>query len=267
MATSISEDEQMLAAGYVLGDLSTSESTEFESVLAANPALQAEVYALQLAFDKLPQGLPQVSPPPPLKAKILDAFTAESNPPPTPAWEGNVGAEAAIDRSQSTIIEPKKTFPWGKIAAGIGLLICGLLAFDNFKLRQELQFAQQVDRQDLATVIQQPKSRLVALNNRDSQPVGNILFTPGKWQKVIVSAQNLPPLPVDRVYRMWLELTNGQILPCGEFKTDAGGNVFVKLNAKQDPPKGVKAKGVFVTIDRPDAPLAPTGERVIQGTI
>ncbi len=259
MSISISEDEQMLAAGYVLGDLSTSESTEFESILAANPALQAEVYALQLAFDKLPQGLPQVAPPPPLKAKILDAFTAESNPNPV--------ANSVPAIISEPIVEPQKTFPWGKIAAGIGLLICGLLAFDNFKLRQELQLAQQVDRQDLATVIQQPKSRLVALNNRDSQPVGNILFTPGKWQKVIVSAQNLPPLPVDRVYRMWLELNNGQILPCGEFKTDAGGNVFVKLNAKQDPPKGVKAKGVFVTIDRPDAPLTPTGERVIQGTI
>jgi hypothetical protein len=255
MPKSISEDEQILAAGYVLGDLSRSESREFESALVANPALQAEVEALQIAFDRLPAGLPQIAPPPPLKAKILDAFTAQSNPAFT---QVNV---------PETIYQTKQALPWAKVLTGIGLLIGGLLLFDNFRLRQELQFAQQVDRQDLATVIQQPKSRLVALNNRKNQAVGNILFTPGKWQKIIVSAQNLPPLPVDRVYRMWLELHDGQILPCGEFTTDARGNVFVKLNAKQNPPLGVKARGVFVTIDRPDDPLAPTGERVIQGTI
>ncbi len=255
MSRSISEDEQILAAGYVLGDLSRSESREFESALVANPALQAEVEALQIAFNRLPGALPQIAPPPPLKAKILDAFTTESN------------AEFTSANVSETITETKKALPWRKVWTGIGLLMGGLLVFDNFRLRQELQFAQQVDQQDLATVIQAPKSRLVALNNQQNQAVGNILFTPGKWQKVIVSAQNLPPLPVDRVYRMWLELNNGEILPCGEFNTDSSGNVFVKLNAKQDPPTGVKAKGVFVTVDRPDAPLVPTGERVIQGTI
>jgi Anti-sigma-K factor rskA len=259
MPSSISEDEQILAAGYVLGDLSTSESLEFESALATNPALKAEVEALQIAFNLLPQDLPQVIPPPPLKAKLLDAFTAESN------------SDLMLNSTPVAVPNPStettRKLPWSKVFAGIGLLIGGLLLVDNFRLRQELQLAQQVDLQDLATVIQQPKSRLVALSNRENKAVGNILFTPGKWQKVIVSAQNLPPLPVDRVYRMWLELNNGQILPCGEFTTDASGNVFVKLNAKQNPPTGVKAKGVFVTIDRPDAPLQPTGERVIQGTI
>jgi Anti-sigma-K factor rskA len=259
MVRSISEDEQMLAAGYVLGDLSAVESREFESALATNPALQAEVTALQAAFNKLPEGLPQYAPPPLLKAKIIESFAVEAVP------------ESTVNFSQQIVdktnLETRKTNLWLKALAGIGLIVSGCLLFDNFRLRQELQLANVVDRQDLATVIQQPKSRLVSLKDRTDRSVGNILFTPGKWQKVIISAQKLPPLPVDRVYRMWLELNNGQILPCGEFNTDANGNVFVKLNAKQDPPQGVKAKGVFVTIDRADDPLTPIGERVIQGTI
>ncbi len=46
-----------------------------------------------------------------------------------------------------------------------------------------------------------------------------------------------------------------------EFKTDAQGSIFVQLNAKQDPPKGVKAKGVFVDNRSANAPLQPTGTR------
>jgi hypothetical protein len=260
MSTPISESEKMLAAGYVFGDLDTLETREFESALSTNPDLWAEVFALQLAFNKVPQGLPQVAPPPGLKAKIIESFSASSTT-----------SSLAVHLPQQTVTEtvptPSKKFGWGKVVAGIGLLIGGLLSLDNFNLRQELQLAQRVNQQELASVLSQPKSRLLSLSDREDRVVGKVLFTPGNWQQVIVSAKNLPPLPVDRVYRMWLELVNGQVIPCGEFTTDNSGSIFIKLNAKQKPPAGIKAKGVFVTIDRIIDPLAPTGQRVIQGTI
>ena len=252
--------EQMLAAGYVLGDLSRLETTEFESALITNSALQAEVSALQIAFGKLPQGLTQVAPPPDLKAKIIESFTAVESIASSPV---NIPQPTAVEITPAV----SQVFSWNRILAGIGLVIGGLLAFDNFNLRQELQLAQQVNQQELASVLNQPKSRLVSLSNQEDRVVGNVLFTPGNWQQVIVSAKNLPPLPVDRVYRMWLELVNGQVIPCGEFKTDDRGSIFIKLNAKQQPPVGVKAKGVFITIDRPNDPLQPTGQKVIQGAI
>jgi hypothetical protein len=260
MSTPISEEEKMLAAGYVLGDLDTLETREFESALINNPALWAEVSALQLAFDRVPQGLPQIAPPAALKAKIIESFGASSST-----------SSQAVHLLQPTVIEtvptPRKKNIWGKVVAGVGVLIGGLLAFDNFNLRQELQFAQQVNQQELASVLSQPKSRLLSLSDRSDRVIGKVLFTPGNWQQVIVSAKDLPPLPVDRVYRMWLELVNGQVIPCGEFKTDKSGSIFIKLNAKQKPPTGVKAKGVFVTIDGLNDPLEPTGQKVIQGTI
>jgi hypothetical protein len=262
MANSISEEEQILAAGYVLGHLSASEITQLGSVLANNPELQAEVDALQVAYDQLPQGLPQFTPPPDLKAKIIASFATESTENPI--------FKPIIEPSTSTLTEivpaPNKLSNWSRVFAGIGLLIGGLLAFDNFNLRQELQVAQQVNQQELASVLNQPKSRLLSLSTQEGV-VGNVLFTPGNWKQVIVSAKNLPPLPIDRVYRMWLELANGQIIPCGEFKTDDRNSIFIKLNATQKPPAGVKAKGVFITIDKSNAPLQPTGSRVIQGTI
>lgn len=78
MAKSISEEEHMLAASYVLGNLTGSEIDRFEAALADNPELQAEVDALQSAYDTLPQGLPPVTPPPDLKSKIIESFAAES---------------------------------------------------------------------------------------------------------------------------------------------------------------------------------------------
>jgi Anti-sigma-K factor rskA len=260
MSVPISEEEKMLAAGYVLGDLDTLETKEFESALSANPALWAEVSALQAAFEKVPQGLSQIDPPLALKAKIIESFDANLS-----------NSSLTVNLPQPTVTEitptPKKVFTWSKGLAGIGLFIAGFLSFDNFNLRQELQLAQQVNQQELASVLSQPKSRLLSLSDRSDRVIGKVLFTPGNWQQVIVSAKNLPPLSVDRVYRMWLELANGQVIPCGEFKTDSSGSIFVKLNAKQKPPAGVKAKGVFVTIDLQNDPLEPTGQRVIQGTI
>jgi anti-sigma-K factor RskA len=257
MARTILAEEQELAAGYVLGDLNETELTEFEAILAHDLDLQAEVDALRLAFHNVPQGLDIVVPPAALQTKLLNAF-AEMPAPAVAPVAAPVAAPAAAARKVPT---------WGKALAALGVLLAGWLAVDNFSLRQQLQVAQQVKQQDLANILNQPKSRLVSLNTATNQVSGNILFTPGKWQQVIVSARDLPPLPADEVYRMWLELANGQVIPCGEFRTNAQGSIFVQLNAKQNPPKGVKAKGVFVTTDKANAPLQPNGTKVLQGTI
>lgn len=76
MANSISEEEQILAAGYVLGHLSGAEIMQFEAALAHSPELQAELDALQSAYGTLPQALSFVTPPPDLKAKIIESFGA-----------------------------------------------------------------------------------------------------------------------------------------------------------------------------------------------
>jgi Anti-sigma-K factor rskA len=254
MANSISEEEQILAAGYVLGHLSAAEITLFGVALANNPELRAEVDALQIAYNQLPQGLPQVTPPLDLKVKIIESFATELNSSP-------------IIQSSPVPLPKISKINWSGVFAGLGLLFSGLLVFDNFSLRQQSQAAQKVNSQDLASILNQPKSRLLSLRTTEDRIVGNILFTPGNWQQVIVSAQNLPPLPVDRVYRMWLELANGQVIPCGQFKTDDRNSILIKLNATQQPPQGVKAKGVFMTINKSTDPIQPTGQRVIQGTI
>lgn len=74
MVNSLSEDERMLAANYLDGNLSRLASAEFESRLAQDPDLKTEVNALEMALDRLLQSLPQVMPPPTLKSRIMAEF-------------------------------------------------------------------------------------------------------------------------------------------------------------------------------------------------
>ena len=73
------------------------------------------------------------------------------------------------------------------------------LATDNLRLRQRL--AHQAETERVASILQQPNSRLIALAGHNSDAAGTLLFTPGNWQEVIVSLGDLPPLPPEEIYR------------------------------------------------------------------
>ena len=238
----LSEEEEQLAAGYVLGDLTDAEVTRLEELLADNPALQQEIQAVQTSMDLLTQSLPTVQPPASLRAKIV--------------------ASPEFAPSSS-----RRSSPFIKVLAGLGAIALLLLSADNWRLRYQLGLAQQVSPDRVAAILQQPNSRLIALTGNDSAAAGTLLFTPGRWQEVIVSFGDLPPLPPDQVYRMWLALENGEIIYCGEFNTESDGSVFVRFTPPETPPEGVKTTELFVTIDASAESPDPTGTRVMQGTI
>ncbi|NJR71459.1 MAG: anti-sigma factor [Synechococcales cyanobacterium CRU_2_2] len=211
----------------------------------------------------------------------MAAFAATQPPEQTPA-------SGTLDLSFTGADLPQPPFPpatslypspWVKLIAAIAALAAIALGLDNLRLRNQLTVATQASEAiarnstpnplipSLASILQRPKSRLVALQNADASLSGTLLFTPGQWQEVVVAFGNLPPLPPDQVYRMWLEMANGEVLPCGEFQPDATGQVFLKLTPPKTPQKGVKATGIFVTIDARQAPLQPTANRLLSGTI
>ena len=142
------------------------------------------------------------------------------------------------------------------------------LGADNWRLRSQLQLAQNEEAQRVASIMQNPGSRLVALQGEGDAPAaGTLLFTAGNWQEVIVSLGNLPPLPPDQVYRMWLTLENGEFIFCGEFRPGDEGSTFIRLLPPEQPPEGVKTTGIIVTADSVDSPLSPDGPQIVQGTI
>jgi hypothetical protein len=260
----VPDDMQDQAAGYVLGDLDPVERQQFEQKLRQDSNLQAIVGSLQDSFGRLAQASPLQAAPAGLGDRILAAFEQSQA----------IEASAPIVQKKLHTKRPGfKALQAALLAAGLATI--GWLGLDNWNLRtalvtteKTLQAATQSSNQStsVAGLLQRPTSKLVALKSAKSA-AGTMLFTPGKWQQVVLSLDNLPPLPPDQIYRMWLQLADGQVLPCGEFVPNSSGGVFVTLSPSKLPPKGVKATGVLVTIETSTAPLKPTGTTVLTGSI
>lgn len=244
MSNSLSDEEKMLAAGYILGDLTSDETARLETLMAEKVDVLKEVQALQTSYELIPQSLSIVSPP----AHVRETITAGLSPVPLVRQPTSGPARLGL-----------------KILLGLATLASLLLAADNFRLRGQL--AQDIEPDRVASILQQPNSRLISLTGNDSAAAGTLLFTPGNWNEVIVSLGDLPPLPPDQIYRMWLELENGEVIYCGEFNTGSDGSVFVRFTPLETPPTGVKATELFVTIDAAEASPSAVGERIMQGAI
>ncbi len=237
---------QELAAGYVLDALEPSEIELVERLMLENPALRQEVRELQMVLGGLALDVPQLQPPAHLRARVLQSS----------------------EIAPQVVAVPAKKRNWSIVVAISALIAAAALSLDNLRLRQDLNFAQQKTPERVANLLQRPNSKLIALTAQaTAKGGGTVLFTPGKWQEVVVSVKNLPPLPPKQVYRLWLTLNNQQTIYCGEFRTDRQGNASQPISPPQVPPVGTKATGLFVTVDREDAPALPTGTRIISGEI
>ena len=90
----INEQQQELASLHAVGALTVDEQAQFEAELRRNAELRALVHNLQRAADLLAITSPAISPPLPLKHKVLariDAIEAAKNPspkPPLPVFAG-----------------------------------------------------------------------------------------------------------------------------------------------------------------------------------
>lgn len=277
---------RQLTAGYVLGDLSRSEDLELQQAWSDYPTLRREARQLQEVLELLPYALPEVAPPAHLRATILRVLEEDST---IPAEEEALGTvrqssselRSVSPRSSLPLTSPRTSpprplaysqpmgVPWGKLMAAVAATVALVLGFDNVRLRQSLQLAQ-TDPQKVASILQQPNTRLVSLTSTssDSAAAGSVVFVPGQWQEVVLALGDLPPLPPDQVYRLWLTLDNGTTIPCGEFTSSPRlGGVIVTLNPPETPPPGTKAKGLFVTADLSTSPLQPRGPKLLSGQI
>lgn len=164
-------------------------------------------------------------------------------------------------------------FPVTAFATVILVVIGGLLAFENRRLRQNLResqssFAllQSKAARDRAVVelLTSPDTLRVILASGTPRvlPEGKAFYHPQKG--LLFYSANLPALPANQTYQLWLVPAKGNPISAGTFEVDTRGNGQVLLPSL---PAGVPAAAFAVTIEPSGGVPQPTGPKILIGTV
>jgi anti-sigma-K factor RskA len=93
------------------------------------------------------------------------------------------------------------------------------------------------------------------------QPQGKAIYVRDR-ASLIFLASNMPVLPPQKAYELWLIPTNGSPIPAGVFKPDARGSATV---VEPPLPAGVEAKTFAITVEPEQGSSTPTMPIVMMG--
>ena len=234
------------AADYVAGNLSDAEADEFARLMMDDPELQAEVNQLEKTVGLVLDELPLMAPPPQLREAIL--------------------AQAEIP-VETPVVKPQRVPTWawvlGALAAGTTVLSLALglsnhrLRLANQQLQQELIAAMPAQQAQL--ILQQPTTRFYDFEGTDNAADAfGTMIVDTDGLKAAIAFQNLPPLPSDETYALWVR-HQGQYVPCGEFQTGQDGTVFATLPMPPVYQSRPWVTDVIVTVEPASLPAQPTG--------
>jgi anti-sigma-K factor RskA len=243
---------------HALGALEGEERTALERHLDTCSACRLELD--QLRGDMALMATATAGPKPPQRSRqrLLDAITKEPRVP--------------------TVVPGRTGFNWwaafGWAAAAAMFLVVVQLRKENFELRESAnrlaqltgqQTVELANAQRVMDTLTAPDTQAVTLvaAKGPPQPQGKAFYLRNKSGLVFV-ANNLPPLPPDKIYELWLIPPGAAPIAAGLFKPDARGNATV-VNPPGLPP-GVEAKTFAVTLEPATGSHdAPRGTGVMQG--
>lgn len=94
------------------------------------------------------------------------------------------------------------------------------------------------------------------------QPQVKAIYVRGNGTLVFL-ASNMPQLPPQKTYELWLIPTSGAPIPAGIFRPDSHGSATV---VKPPLPAGIEAKTFAITIEPEAGSSAPTSQPITVGT-
>ena len=134
------------------------------------------------------------------------------------------------------------------------------------KLRNEFS-SQEVElnrTRDVVATLTAPDAQIISVvaPNTPPQPQGKAIYVRDRSSLVFI-ASNLPALPPQKVFELWLIPTQGAPIPAGVFKPNARGAATV---VNPPLPTGVEAKAFAVTIEPEAGSVTPTPPIVMMGS-
>ena len=254
------------AAAFVLGSLDPDERAAFATHLAGCEECAAEVRALRDVTAGLASGVPQRTPRPELRLRVLASLP---------------GARAASPAAPARITASSTR--WLPLAATIALAIGTVVYATSLqtrvadletRLERAIAQASQADQAvaDARRVSSELQSAMGVLAAPDlvridlaGQPTAPTASARALWSRargMVFTASNLPPLPEGRVYQVWV-VTGQAPVSAGLLMPDpaGGGSTFFSTSPDIPPPTGVA-----VTLEPAGGLPAPTGQFYLVGT-
>ena len=247
------EDLALLAMGSLEGD----ERVALEKHLEGCSACRQELEALRgdMALFALSTSGPQ--PPQRAKQRLMSAIEAES-------------------RSRTVGVSDRRRSPWW---APLGWATAAAMALGVFWFwRQSDHLASEIARMQREAAARQAELEQarevvatltakdavvvpVAAPNAPPQPQGKAIYRRDNARLIFV-ASNMPALPPQKAFELWLIPVEGAPIPAGVFKPDAHGTAVMVHPAL---PAGVVAKAFAITVEPEGGSSTPTMPIVMMG--
>ena len=204
----------------------------------------------------------------------LMAFST-SGPRPPARSRSRLKAAVAKEPRRSQLPQRTRATWWTTLgwAAAVAALMFGVfLRQQNSELRRRVselevsssrQNQQLLKAKQLLTTLTSPDAvhfTLVA-GKTPPQPQGKAIYVPGSGTLVFL-ANNLPAIPPQKVYELWLIPPSGAPVPAGLFKPDVHGAAAV---IRPPLPTGLEAKTFAITIEPEAGSSAPTSPIIMIG--
>jgi hypothetical protein len=246
---------------YALDAFTGEDRVKLEEHLASCTACRLELE--QLRGDTALLALSAAGPRPPQRArqKLLDAVARESR------------TVAVLPKPVSQ--RARRTW-WGWLgwAATAAVLVFALSLWkENSALREMLATAtaqsaastrQLEELRRVAAPILEPEAQRVTLvaMRTPPQPQGKAFYL-RKRSSLIFMASNMPALPPQKAYELWLIPMSGNPIPAGMFKPDAHGSATV---VNPPLPTGAEAKAFAITVENETGSAVPTSPIMMMGS-
>jgi anti-sigma-K factor RskA len=254
------EDLALLALNVLAGD----ERANLERHLADCASCRLELE--QLRGDGALLALSTMGPKPPVRARqrLLDAAARDAHP-----------SKIAKGGAASLSIAPRRSW-WGWLgwaAATAVVVFAASLWKENAQLHLSLTLAKEhviedtrqlAELQRVAAPILEPEAQRITLVSVKTppQPQGKAFYLRNRSNLLFV-ASNMPPLPPQKAYELWLIPVQGAPIPAGVFKPDAHGSATV---VNPPLPAGAEAKAFAITVENEAGATSPTMPIVMMGT-
>jgi anti-sigma-K factor RskA len=236
---------------YAMGALEAAERVALEKHLNQCAACRRELQELQRDTALLALSAPSHTPPPQARQRLMSAVAAEPRVVRTQErreWWMLIPSMAAVAIAVIAIALWRHNVDMQRQLADLQ---------KNYSHQQEqLQSANEV----LATLTDPDATRFTLTTTpARPQPQGKAIYARNR-RSLIFLASNMPALPPQKAYELWLIPTSGAPIPAGVFKPDAKGSATV---VNPPLPAGVEAKTFAVTVEPESGSPAPTSPLVM----